>query len=271
MNFPIWLPLIEAFITSQSAAGAPATTCRARREHLAHMARRIPTSPEATGADELLAYFAAQAWAPETRRGRRTTMRVFWSWAVATGRLEHNIAEAIPRVKPGKPNPRPCPDAAYKRALLAAGQRERLMLRLSAELGLRRAEVAGIHARDVVDDLGGSSLIVHGKGGKLRTVPLPTGLGIELSSRAEQGGYLFPGDDGGHLSPRWVGKLVGRLLPEGLTMHTLRHRFASRAWANGVDVWVLQDLLGHASSDTTRRYVALPNTVHRAAIEQLAS
>lgn len=123
MHFLIWLPLIEAFITSQSAAGAPATTCRARREHLAHMARRIPTSPEATGADELLAYFAAQAWAPETRRGRRTTMRAFWSWTVATGRLEHNIAEAIPRVKPGKPNPRPCPDAAYKRALLAAGQR----------------------------------------------------------------------------------------------------------------------------------------------------
>ena len=116
-------------------------------------------------------------------------MRQFWAWAVATDRLDHNVAASIPRVKPGKPNPRPCPDAAYKRALLAAGQRERLMLRLSAELGLRRAEVAVIHARDVVDDLGGSSLIVHGKGGKLRTVPLPTGLGVELSQRAEQGGW----------------------------------------------------------------------------------
>jgi hypothetical protein len=35
---------------------------------------------------------------------------------------------------------------------------------------------------------------------------------------------------GGHLSPQWVGELVKQVLPDGYTMHTLRHRFASRAY-----------------------------------------
>ena len=83
-------------------------------------------------------------------------------------------------------------------------------------------------------------------------------------------GFAFPGDDAGHLSPRWVGKLITRLLPAELTMHTLRHRFASRAWSSGVDIWVLQSILGHASSDTTRRYVAIPKTAERSAIEGLS-
>jgi integrase/recombinase XerC len=139
---------------------------------------------------------------------------------------------------------------------MAATPREQLMLRLAAEMGLRRAEVAVIHSRDIFEDMGGHSLTVHGKGGKERDVPLPPGLASQI--RAEGTGYLFPGDDAGHLSPRWVGKLVTLLLPDELTMHTLRHRFATRAYAVDKDVFVVQELLGHASPATTRRYVLVP-------------
>lgn len=196
-------------------------------------------------------------------------MRRFWQWLAAAGVCD-DIAACLPAVRASTPSPRPCPDLAYRAALRKAKPRERLMMRLAAELGLRRGEVAAIHARDVIDDLGGRSLVVHGKGGKRRVIPLPAGIAVEVDAMAG-GGYLFPGDFDGHLSPRWVGKLVTQLLPPGLTMHTLRHRFASRAWANGVEVWVLQDLLGHASADTTRRYVAIPDTSHRAAIELLSA
>ena len=130
------------------------------------------------------------------------------------------------------------------------------MLRLAAELGLRRAEVAVTHSRDIFEDLGGHSLTAHGKGSKDRDVPLPPGLAAQLLAMPY--GYLFPGNDGGHLSPRWVGKLVTLLLPDGLTMHTLRHRFATRAYAVDRDVFVVQELLGHASPATTRRYVQVP-------------
>ena len=82
------------------------------------------------------------------RRGRRSTFRKFWGWAIERGHTEVNAADAPARVKAGVANPRPCPDNAYKAALMAARPRERLMLRLSAEMGLRRAEVSCIHARD---------------------------------------------------------------------------------------------------------------------------
>ena len=130
------------------------------------------------------------------------------------------------------------------------------MLRMAAEIGLRRAEVAGGHSMDIFEDLGGYSITVHGKGGKDRVVPLPPGLAAQL--RALDNGYFFPGDDDGHLSPRWVGKLITRLLPGDLTMHTLRHRFATRAYAVEKDVFVVQELLGHASPATTRMYVQVP-------------
>lgn len=264
-----WIQVIDSFILTEAAAGAPATTQRARRDHLMHLARRIEAEPVEVTGDMLLSYVASQTWANETRRGRRSTFRKFWSWGLSAGRLTIPAADSLPVVKAGAPSPRPCPDGAYQRALMAARPRERLMLRLSAELGLRRAEVSQIHARDVVDDLGGVSLRVHGKGNKERTVPLPAGLAIELVEACTPG-FAFPGDDSGHLSPRWVGKLITRLLPAELTMHTLRHRFASRAWSSGVDIWVLQSILGHASSDTTRRYVAIPKTAERAAIESMS-
>lgn len=234
------------------------------------MARRIAADPAEVTGDMLAAYAAAQTWARETRRGRRATFRKFWAWGIAAGCLTIDAAASLPRVKAGVARPRPCPDNAYRRALLCAGRRERLMLRLSAELGLRRAEVAQIHKDDIVDDLGGWSLIVHGKGAKERTVPMPAGLATELIEACRRG-YAFPGADAGHLSPRWVGKLITGLLPEGVTMHALRHRFASRAWREGVDVFVIQSILGHASPETTRRYVAVPQTAERAAIDRLSA
>lgn len=265
----VWMQVIDSFILTQAAAGAPATTQRARRDHLMHLARRVDVDPAEVTGDMLLSYVAGQTWANETRRGRRSTFRKFWSWGLTAGYLTIPAADSLPVVKAGAPSPRPCPDGAYQRALMKARPRERLMLRLSAELGLRRAEVAQIHERDIADDLGGVSLRVHGKGNKERTVPLPAGLAIELTEACKHG-FAFPGDEAGHLSPRWVGKLITRLLPPELTMHTLRHRFASRAWSSGVDIWVLQSILGHASSDTTRRYVAIPQTAERAAIEGMS-
>lgn len=47
-------------------------------------------------------------------------------------------------------------------------------------------------------------------------------------------------------------------MPAGVSMHKLRHRFATRAYAVDTDLLNVQALLGHASTGTTRRYVALP-------------
>src|SRR5690606_22561104 len=85
-------------------------------------------------------------------------------------------------------------------ALLAAPPRETLMLRLAAEMGLRRGEVAQVHTDDVLDDLIGWSLVVHGKGGRDRVVPMPGTLARAIQDRPR--GYLFPGDYGPGISRR---------------------------------------------------------------------
>lgn len=86
-------------------------------------------------------------------------------------------------------------------------------------------------------------------------VPLVPWLVDEL--RRRPAGWLFPaGPRGrGHLSPDRVGRILAGLLGPGWTAHTLRHRAASDWYERSGDLMAVQDLLGHASPVTTRRYV----------------
>lgn len=264
-----WNTLIDAFLRAQRAGGKPKTTCDARRQHLQHLARRVrEASPWELTPEALRTYMAAQQWAIETRRGRRTTFVQFWAWGVDAGHVGENTAATLPRVKIAQGVARPAPDRVYHEALMRAGARERVMLRLAAEVGMRRAEVAQVHTRDVTEDMVGHSLLVHGKGGRERVVPLPRSLGRTLAEW--EPGYVFPGQDHGHLSPRYVGKLMAELLPDGWTMHALRHRFATRLYALRSDLLMVQEALGHSSPTTTRRYIQYDRDRMRAAMEELA-
>lgn len=263
-----WSSAIEDYLTYLQAACAPEPTCRTRRDHLRLVAQRVAGDPFTRDPGPLLEWFAGLSVAPETRRSRRTSVRAFYRWAVESGRTPHNLGETLPPVRATPPRPRPVPDRVYAEALMKAAGRTRLMIRLAAEIGLRRAEVAKVHSADLVEDLTGWTLAVRGKAGKPRDVPLPSGLATDL--RARPAGWVFPGADEGHLSPRWVGTLVARALPEGWTMHKLRHRFATRAYAVDRDVFAVQELLGHASPATTRAYVAVPRDSLRRTVEAAA-
>lgn len=162
--------------------------------------------------------------------------------------------------------PRPAPEAAYSAALGAADARARVILRLAGEAGLRRAEIAAVERRDLLDDLCGTSLLIHGKGEKERIVPLSDSLAREVRRYIGRRRWLLPSPSGGHLTPRHVGKIATRLLPESWTLHTLRHRFATRTHAGTRDLIVVQRLLGHASVATTQRYVATSDEAMRRAV-----
>ena len=78
-------------------------------------------------------------------------------------------------------------------------------------------------------------------------------------------GHLFPGQCDGHLSVVYVGQLISSLMPAGYTMHTLRHRMATRAYRGSRNLRAVQTLLGHASVATTQRYCACDDDEVRAA------
>lgn len=265
---------LAAWVSFLRAAGRPETTIRLRVYHVARIGRELGVGdPWTVTGEELVEWFARYPhWSKDTRRSYRSSARAFGEWAVATGRIERNPALLLPAVRSSEPRPRPTPERAYRAALERATPREALMLRLAAELGMRRGEVCQVHRRDLVDDLLGWSLVVHGKGGKERVLPVPDELArrVRVAVLAGEGGYAFPGRVDGHLSAHYVGKLVSRLLPDGVAMHTLRHRFATRAYQQDRDLLTVQTLLGHASPDTTQRYVAAPSDALRRTVLAVA-
>lgn len=124
---------------------------------------------------------------------------------------------------------------------------------------------------------GGPQLIVNGKGGRRRIVPISDEL-AQLIRRGAAGdtpsmaafdwgtsGWLFPDGNGGHLTPGWVGELVARAWPEGCAMHSLRHRFATRAYRGSRNLLAVQTLLGHANVSSTQRYTEVVDDEIRAA------
>lgn len=140
------------------------------------------------------------------------------------------------------------------------------MLRLGAECGLRRSEIAATSSDDVLDDVGGRSLMVRGKGDKQRIVPLPDDLADEILGHD---GYCFPGRFGGHVEATYVGKRLSRLLGDW-TPHSLRHRYATRMYEATGDIMLVSKLLGHESVETTQRYVAMPDSRLRIGLSSIA-
>ncbi|KLO29572.1 hypothetical protein ABH37_13200 [Mycobacterium haemophilum] len=253
---------MQDYLCTLAAEGQREATRRTRGDALRYIARGLACPPEDVTIERLLAWFGAQDWAPETRRSYRSSARGFFAWAYKTGRVPVYLGD-LPRIREPKASPRPVPDDVWQAALAVADPRTTLMLRLAAQAGLRRAEVAQVHTRDVVFIAGGGAqLVVHGKGGRQRLVPLPGDLAEQI--RQLPPGWVFPDGFGGHLSPAWVGTLVSRVLPEG-TMHALRHRFGTRAYRGTRNLRAVQQLLGHASVATTERYVAVDDDEIRAA------
>ncbi|MET3769439.1 integrase [Marisediminicola sp. UYEF4] len=263
---PAWEVEIRGYRSYLRANGHSETTTSGRMQQLGRFARdNASLSPFEVTLDDLIEWMSGKRWAAETRRGNRATLVSFYGWAEDTDRIEVNPTSKLPVVKAAQPRPRPALDHEYSAALGRAGDRETLALRLGAEMGLRRAEVASLHSRDITGTQSAWSLQVHGKGAKLRTLPLPNGLAEQLRALPE--GYVFPGQINGHMSPRWMGKLVSGLLPAGVTMHALRHRFATRAYNIDRDVFTVQQLLGHASPATTQRYVQVSDERMRRLVE----
>lgn len=248
-----WAAIIDRFLKHLRVSGQRNETIRTRREHLHFLARTIGLEPEYVTRETLIEWCADRDWATETRRGRYNSIRMFWRWAGEHSELE-DVSDCLPMIKQGKAIADPAPEEVYESALASADDRTRLILRLGADYGLRRAEIAVVRVPDdLVRDLIGWTLVVHGKGGKPRLVPLEDDMAAILL--AVEPGYMLPGEVDGHLSVSYVGRLASRALPGRWTLHKLRHRFATKGFAETRDLYGIQQILGHASSDTTTGYI----------------
>ena len=265
-----WRSAIKTWTNWYAAGGAPKTTIELRTYQLSRLAKHFNgQGPWDVTTDELAAWLAEHQWSRETLRSYRAALRGFYGWAHASGLIEQDPARLLRRVPATIGVPRPAAETVINDALRRADERAWLMLMLGSRHGMRRGEIARVSTRDLQVDEHGWSLIVHGKGGKDRVVPLMPDVARMI--RDAQPGWVFPNGMGSHLTPAHVGVIFRRALDGVATAHQLRHRFATRTYQATKDIRAVQELLGHASVATTQRYTKVADNALRIAVQSAAS
>lgn len=142
-------------------------------------------------------------------------------------------------------------------------KRDRLIILLLYGTGLRASEVCNLKIEDV-DFKRGILIVKGGKGAKDRVVPIPDFLLREiedyLKTREDGSEYLFVEvrrEKKDKISPKTVWYLLkkyGEKAGIRVTPHMLRHSFATHMLEKGVDIRVIQEILGHSNLSTTQIY-----------------
>lgn len=254
---------LNRFDAWMQAAGHSEGTRNLRK----HFARRFMRSadPLTCTMTDVAMFLANDGWKPATRATARSSLKCLFEWINLEGLRTDSPMTGIKPVRVNLGVPHPCPEDGFLKALKVADDRTRLAVMLAGFAGLRRAEIAGMHGSMI----GERELRITGKGSKTRLVPIHPDLERLLAPYRGRDVYLFP-HKGGHLTPTTVGRLVRKVLPEGYSTHSLRHRFASQVHANSHDLRAVQTLLGHASLGTTQIYVNVSNDQLASAVNSLS-
>ncbi len=199
-----------------------------------------------------------------------SALRSFIKFLRSNGVLKGNPVFGVPLPKSSRPLPKFLTETEIGNLLSTPEgydrkqqNRDRAVLELIYSSGLRRSEVALLNVGDV-DYLAGT-VRVFGKGSKERIVPVGLGalkcLRDYLKDRVhtEDSAPLFINSRGTRLSDSGVVFVLARWIKrtsllKKITPHTLRHSFATHLMNNGCDIRTVQEMLGHASLQTTQIY-----------------
>jgi len=194
----------------------------------------------------------------------------------ATAALKFLFERTLGRPEVTKPIPwptitSPLPAVLSARELVAIfraapSPQQRVALVCMYGTGVRVSEVCRLRPEDI-DSERGVVLVRKGKGNRDRQTVLPDRLLENLrrwwrNDRPSTGPWLFPSRQSrsGHVTDRHVREGFNRAVAaagvrrEGVRLHSLRHSFATHMLEAGVDVAVVQAMLGHRSIQTTTRY-----------------
>ncbi len=224
----------------------------------------------------------------KTSLNYHTGLSALWQWALGEGLVERNVVRDVEPPRAERTAIVPLSQADVK-ALLKACEltreygrdgkrvcanarptalRDKTLILILLDTGLRASEVCGITARDV--DLKNRRIWTMGKGDKERSVPISAETAKALwhymneRSEAKASAPLFATVDGRPFSRTALLALLADLGEKADILdvhpHRFRHTFAINFLRNGGNIFELQMALGHSSLEMVRRYLALAET-----------
>jgi len=274
---------VDTFLEMLAAErGAASNTLQAYRRDLADFSAFVaargglPEDADGTVVRDYLAHLSGAGMAPSTSARRLSALRQFFRFLYADGLRDDDPCATIDSPRQGRPLPRHLSEdeveqllAAARRRTGAGGTRLVALLEVLYATGLRVSELVGLPRSALSRD--SQMLIVRGKGGKERMIPLGDAAAEalaaygavrgEFAAKGRESPWLFPSRSrDGHLTrARFAQMLKVVALEAGLdaarvSPHVLRHSFASHLLAHGADLRALQQMLGHADIATTQIY-----------------
>ncbi len=279
---------IEAFLETLAAErGAARLTLSAYRADLEDLATFLATrgslleSADVAALRDYVGAMTARFLAPRTVARRLSATRQFFQFLISDSSRPDDPTADLDSPRLGKPLPKILSRNEVETLITAAsewpgeeGARLRCVVELLYASGLRVSELVGLPLAVTRRDL--RFLVVRGKGGKERIVPLSEPARRALADylecrtgfvpRSEAGSpkaerWLFPSRGGdGHLTRQRCGQMLKELAlkagldPARLSPHVLRHAFASHLLDGGADLRSVQQMLGHADIATTQIY-----------------
>jgi len=236
-----------------------------------HLAEASPAQ-----AGDFLRRLGRDGLSPRSVNRVLSCLRGFYRYLLRTGRAFSHPFAGIHSLK----TPRRLPVFLFEKEIQALLDedghgfqplRDRVLFEILYSTGCRVSEVCALDLGTVV---GKTRFPVTGKGNKTRTVfltpsakkaleaYLPARLSRLEAADADAVKALLLNSKGQRLGVRGVQKIVGRAaaragLVKAATPHTLRHTFATHLSSEGMDVRVVQELLGHSRLETTQVYTHL--------------
>lgn len=210
---------------------------------------------------------------PEPRRTELSNVRQFYRWCTREGLLAVDPTARIDMPKVARRMPRPIGDVKLADAIAQADPSMCAILALAAFAGLRACEIARLDWAEVgIVDEHKQLRVVDGKGGHGRIVPISSALASILAKLGHRRGPVIVRLDGraGQALPHRISQRANDYLHEMdivETLHQCRHRFATSAYRACHDIRAVQELLGHASPNTTAIYAAAASEVAISAVE----
>ncbi len=214
------------------------------------------------GTTQITAFLGAQKVGKKTLLNYHIALSALWTWALKEEYVEKHIVRLVEKPKPPVIVIEPFTDVEVRALLQAiryAPMKNRALILTLLDTGGRASDIVNIRKEDI-DFTKRYIKIRNSKGDKQRLLPFSTRTGSALFAHVSNCEEDHPFGESRHGLAQYLRRLGRRAGVANVHPHRFRHTFAVTALRNGMNIYVLQEILGHSTLDMVRRYLALAQT-----------